>query len=255
LPKTSVKTSAKTCRIQGCGRYIDAKGLCRPHRLREKEYGDPEAGPQLPPRIGTRVPCKVPGCPNLATATKGLCHAHSMRLKRKGDLDPGSPLHRPRGKAARKAAEAPHYCVIGRDQLEFMLVKLYHDKFKRECENSKPESDKIILVIEPNELEAWRAFQASRPVPVEWTIHVSQEVADRFQELRGQIAGMKEEMKESGVVITLGSSVDVGSPWLGLTRQVLIDAEVLKMPHHGSAHLSKENDTTNPPEGSSSDPE
>jgi hypothetical protein len=105
VPKTRIETSVKTCRVEGCGRLVDANGLCRPHRQREKQYGDPEAGPALPPRIGTRVPCKVPGCRNFATTTKALCPAHCMRLKRKGDVGLEDPLRQPRGKATHNTAK------------------------------------------------------------------------------------------------------------------------------------------------------
>jgi hypothetical protein len=178
------KTSVKTCRIKGCGRYVDANGLCRPHRHREKQYGKPEAGPPLPPKIGTRVPCKVPGCPNFATATKGLCHAHHMRLKRNGNVGLKVPLRLPRGKAAHKAAEAPHYCVIDRDLLEYILVKLDYVKIKLK-------SGTTILFADDYEVEAWKAIEASRPVPSEWVLKVPHHGSAHHRDLRGIIDRMK----------------------------------------------------------------
>jgi hypothetical protein len=169
LPNNSVKTSAKTCRIQGCCRYVDANGLCRPHRTREKEYGDPEAGPPVPPKIGTRIPCKVPGCPNFATATKGLCHAHHMRLKRKGDVGLNAPLKLPRGKAARKDPDAPAYCIVDADLMVDVLAHLA--RFKGLADRRGIFIVSCKTQVEPcdSDEESIRRFhealQAGRPVP------------------------------------------------------------------------------------------
>jgi hypothetical protein len=171
------KISVKTCRISGCRRQVDASGLCRPHRIREKQYGDPEAGEPLPPKIGTRVPCNVPGCRNLAPATMRLCQAHRMRLKRKGDAGLETPLYRPRGKAAQIAAQAPHYCVIDSNVLKHLLEKLVLVKnlLKTGPEvaiidagvDQKSEGIRVLLADDA-ESEAWEALLASRPVPAEW---------------------------------------------------------------------------------------
>lgn len=65
----------RVCKIEGCGKRHNARGLCRFHYERWKRYGDPEATPPQKAEV-----CTVTGCskPHIA---KGFCTLHYRRAK------------------------------------------------------------------------------------------------------------------------------------------------------------------------------
>lgn len=69
------RSEPKPCRVAGCDRRREAKGLCKAHRYRQQR------GLSLEPPIQRRDPgrgCSVDGCRRQHRAG-GLCHAHSNR--------------------------------------------------------------------------------------------------------------------------------------------------------------------------------
>lgn len=72
----------ETCSIKGCGRAVNARGLCGSHYLRWRKHGDPLKGGLLPSRKGS--PCSIKGCKSGATS-RGWCGLHYQRWKTTGD--------------------------------------------------------------------------------------------------------------------------------------------------------------------------
>lgn len=70
------------CSIGGCDRAVYAKGWCRSHYMRDRRYGDPEAGQiERQPRLSS---CSVQGC-DARQVSRGWCSKHYTRWQRHGD--------------------------------------------------------------------------------------------------------------------------------------------------------------------------
>lgn len=86
----------RLCSIPNCSNTRIARGFCRGHYSRWKQYGDPTKGPLVP--IDRRE-CSVPDCHG-QIRTKGLCSLHYQRVRHHGDpladmparTDEGDPL-------------------------------------------------------------------------------------------------------------------------------------------------------------------
>lgn len=70
------------CGIDGCGKKTKGAGLCAPHYMRQRRYGDPLGGGREYV-IGGKM-CAADGCEERAKA-RGLCPPHYMRWKKYGD--------------------------------------------------------------------------------------------------------------------------------------------------------------------------
>jgi hypothetical protein len=150
---TAVKAK---CRVAGCNVVVRAGGLCRQHYYRRQNYGDPLLGPPPRRRKSRAVPCTVPDCRNLTTATSGLCAGHAMRLRRKGTVEAEAPLRAPRGKATRLASQDLRFCVIESSVVNFFLRKVE--------EGSVPVAEYEKSYIE----SARRSLEADQLVPWSW---------------------------------------------------------------------------------------
>lgn len=72
----------RLCSVPDCGKPHLAGGLCNPHYLRRRKYGDPTGGGEM--RHLMAETCSVEGCDAVRSA-KGLCEKHHKRLLRHGD--------------------------------------------------------------------------------------------------------------------------------------------------------------------------
>lgn len=89
-----------TCTIYGCGKPINARGLCPQHYSAAKHRGELSAHPK---RIPARnIPCKLDGCERPGAA-HGYCQKHAEAYRLYGD--PISP-------AERKRLAGPDPCSI-----------------------------------------------------------------------------------------------------------------------------------------------
>jgi hypothetical protein len=69
-----------TCKIKDCEGALNAKGFCRKHYIRWKNFGDP-----MYERVAAKyTQCRIEGCAGL-TKARGLCQLHYWRWKRTGD--------------------------------------------------------------------------------------------------------------------------------------------------------------------------
>lgn len=69
------------CKIEGCGKQVNAKGFCANHYLRFKKYGDPLHYQRVPQK---GKPCTVTGC-DRPIIGRGYCSIHYGRWRRSGD--------------------------------------------------------------------------------------------------------------------------------------------------------------------------
>ena len=85
----------RTCSVNGCGKKIQARGLCCTHyyRLYVSEVKNLRAERPIGTLQGPqpKKPCSVVGC-DRPMFCNGLCQTHSMRLRRTGRVDPDSPI-------------------------------------------------------------------------------------------------------------------------------------------------------------------
>lgn len=83
------------CSVDGCGRFVDARGFCSSHYSRFQRNGDPGGA-----EIGTKTPregrlCAVDDCEK-RVATKGWCRAHYENWRLRGDPFKPGPGRGPR---------------------------------------------------------------------------------------------------------------------------------------------------------------
>lgn len=84
------------CAVDGCGKPVQAKGLCTKHYQRQRRHGSPTVA--LRPRY-EGVECSVDGCGRQAYSN-GLCRLHYDRTARDGETGPagstrgGTPVER-----------------------------------------------------------------------------------------------------------------------------------------------------------------
>ena len=76
------------CRVEGCERDVEARGLCRLHYQRLRKTGD--VGPSGKMRQARKAPCSVEGCKRQVQA-RGLCQLHYVRKRKTGDVGPVGP--------------------------------------------------------------------------------------------------------------------------------------------------------------------
>ena len=70
----------RMCSIEGCGKPHEAKGYCKSHYRKFRQYGDPLAGRTKRPS----GPCQVEGCGEAARRW-GYCAPHSRQFRTHGD--------------------------------------------------------------------------------------------------------------------------------------------------------------------------
>lgn len=80
--------ATRTCKIDGCDRQSNTRGLCKRHYTRWLRYGDPTAGRPLQfPRNPDGL-CSINGCSKPVDA-RSWCKMHYTRWARTGTTDPG----------------------------------------------------------------------------------------------------------------------------------------------------------------------
>lgn len=75
---------ARTCIISGCGRRVDANGMCGMHWQRQYTHGDPNHEP-FSGALKNSVKCRFPGCER-PYAARDWCKSHYDRHKATGDI-------------------------------------------------------------------------------------------------------------------------------------------------------------------------
>lgn len=87
--------SERKCSIPGCGRRVNARGLCGTHYARFRKGQDLSAPVEAKgPGYGTGAACSVEGCEIKASA-RGFCGRHYQEWSRKSEIIPGREF-RPR---------------------------------------------------------------------------------------------------------------------------------------------------------------
>lgn len=80
-----------TCKIEGCGKEVAARGWCKMHWTRWSRHGDPTFVHRV-----TERECEVDSCHRRATS-KELCSPHRTRATRHGDVYAHVPIGALRG--------------------------------------------------------------------------------------------------------------------------------------------------------------
>lgn len=70
------------CKVEGCDRPIEARGLCNMHYQRWWNHGTTDRKRR---GIGEKQECKVIGCDMTTKGGFGYCGVHYRRFKRYGD--------------------------------------------------------------------------------------------------------------------------------------------------------------------------
>jgi hypothetical protein len=129
-----VNKTPGTCKIEGCGEDVVARGWCRRHYARWHTTGDP--GPAGLKRLPDHAPCSVDGCdkPNFAN---GYCEMHRWRVRFHGDPGQAGQMKRGRkpgeAQAPRKGKERLPCPIEGcdRPRLGKFYCKLHYERIRR----------------------------------------------------------------------------------------------------------------------------